>query len=115
MDPIFVLIALGKYQNLALQKIFSYLVEIHGEDILNDLNIRQFWRENFLKVSAMNKKNLQLQEVLKIVDKTHCPIGKRFLQEAINRPLADDKQVNDRLDGVEFLLENNSFMLSIPK
>ena len=59
---------LGKHQNMALQAIFSYIATIHNAEILKHFNIKQFWQEEFLKISAQTRKNLQLTEVIKNIN-----------------------------------------------
>ncbi len=101
---------LSTHQNAALQAAFVYIASIHNLEILKYFKIEQFRQQKYLKISPQTKQDLQLTEIIKIIDKTNCAIGKRFLYQAINRPLADLLSINARLDGVEFLIGQNALL-----
>ncbi|MCE3255260.1 MAG: mismatch repair protein MutS [Rickettsiaceae bacterium] len=105
----------SKYHNQALCILFNYISQVHDPQLLEYFKIEQFQRQKYLKISAKTRQNLQLGEVVKMIDKTSCGIGKRFLQKTINQPLADALQINARLDAVEFLRDQNSLANSLQK
>jgi DNA mismatch repair protein MutS len=49
---------------------------------------------------------LELKEVLKLIDKTTTPMGKRLLKERLFNPIKDEKELNSRYKEVEFMLKN---------
>ena len=104
---------LSKHHNQALQAMFDYISSIHNSEILQHFNITQFEQKKFLKISAKTRQNLQLAEVINNIDRTSCLMGKRFLQRAVNQPLAYAIEINDRLDGVEFVLSQNDFLKNL--
>lgn len=101
---------LSKYHNLALRNIFSYVGFVHNSSIFNHFKIYQNQNPKYLKIDLKTINNLELRKIISIVDRTNCQIGKRFLQSSILKPLACARQINDRLDGVECLVVNNSLL-----
>jgi DNA mismatch repair protein MutS len=110
-----ILETLAKHNHLALRNMFEYIATIHGLEILKNFKIKPFKSEKYLKVDPLTIANLQLKEVIKTIDNTSSVMGKRFLSSAIKKPLAEAKKINDRLDGVEFLIAQNELLKTLQK
>lgn len=98
---------LNKYNNSALRLALEYITSIHNSSIIKYFKIYQYKKEAYLKISTKTLQNLQINNVIKIIDRTNCLIGKRFLKSALIKPLTDAKQIQNRLDAVEFLSNEN--------
>jgi len=48
---------------------------------------------------------LDLEEVLKLIDKTSTPMGKRVIKQRFFNPIKDKKELNKRYKAVEFMLK----------
>ncbi len=101
---------LSKYHNLALRNIFAYAAFTHDSEAISHFKIHQYQNSKYLKIDNKTINNLELKKIATIIDNTSCQIGKRFLQSTILKPLCDVGKINDRLDGVEFLIAQNNFL-----
>lgn len=82
---------------------------------INKLNVQN--SDNFLYMDATAKLNLELTETIFerkqqgtlfwVMNKTTTTMGKRKLLDWLNKPLRDEKEINNRLDAVEELINNN--------
>ena len=72
---------------------------------------------DFLQLDAFSVRNLELFENLNdetsardnlfsVMDRTKTPMGKRELKHALSEPLANVDKINQRLDAVEFFVNN---------
>ncbi|MDR2099028.1 MAG: DNA mismatch repair protein MutS [Rickettsiales bacterium] len=71
---------------------------------------------DFLQIDASSTRNLEIFDSLdarggelslfRIMDRTKTPMGRRWLRNAIARPLSDAARINARLDSVEFFAMN---------
>jgi len=104
---------LSQYHNLALRNIFSYINSIYDYSVLDHFKIKQFQNPKYLQIDSKTISNLELRGIIKFIDHTNCQIGKRFLQIAVLKPLADPKHINNRLDGVEFLIAQNELLIQL--
>jgi len=56
---------------------------------------------------------LDLKEVLKLIDKTQTPMGKRLLKQRLFNPIKDEKELKKRYKAVDFMLkEGHNFDLN---
>ncbi|MES2678203.1 MAG: DNA mismatch repair protein MutS [Pseudomonadota bacterium] len=101
---------LSQYHNLALRNIFAYVDSIHNSSTLSHFKIHQYQNPKYLKIDQKTINNLELGKIIKIIDRTNCEIGSRFLRSAILKPLCEAAPINNRLSGVEFLIAQNDFL-----
>ena len=81
-------------------------------NLLNSLNTYHF--NEFMVLDAVTRRNLELAETLRyqqkkgsllhILDHTITPMGVRLLTQWISKPLLDIQKINQRLDGVQAML-----------
>ncbi len=79
-------------------------------------NLRFYSTEDFMLLDDYTRRNLELSDtirstngkysLLKGIDKTATPMGKRLIRNWINQPLIDMDNINNRLDAVDFLYQN---------
>ncbi len=97
--------------------LLEYLSQTQKRSLshINHLNVQK--DESFLYLDANAKLNLELTETIYdrkrkgsliwVLDKTETTMGRRTLESWLNRPLRDEKEINDRLDAVEELISEN--------
>ena len=102
-----------------INHLLSYLLETQKRRLthLQKVNIKE--DKNYLKMDIHTKRNLELTEttrlkqrnysLLWLLDKTKTAMGSRMLKKWIENPLIDIKEINNRYDIVETLL--NEFIL----
>jgi len=88
----------------------------HSEYYLYDL---EGLMANFMYIDSVTLGNLELLQnndnggergtLYYMLNNCYTPFGKRKLLEWICHPLKDVKSINDRLDAVEFLLDNPEY------
>ena len=107
---------------IAASALLDYVYAFQEEELshLRNFNLVDF--EDYMKVNATTRKNLELQYSLYnhekrgslywAMDRTKTSMGARMLHSWIDRPLLDPVKINDRLDLVEEL--KNSLTVRIP-
>jgi DNA mismatch repair protein MutS len=88
-----------------LKQLRSY--SIHDHMVLDEPTRRNLELTSTLSRSAENGSLIQ------IIDKTKTPMGKRLIQNWINQPLIFSEEINNRLDIVEYLVENGIVSMEI--
>jgi len=95
--------------------ILNYLVATQFREIFP--HIRYFSKvssSEFLGIDEFTSKNLDLfGSFMHCVDETITPMGGRTLRQTIAQPLMNKKEIDARLDAVEFFTKNYSFMEKI--
>merc|ERR1740117_8299 len=90
------MISLGKFSTYEVgQQVNSSNCLILDGQTLNNLEILQ------------NTEGGKDGTLLKQVDHTKTPFGKRLLREWVSQPLGQIAAINERLDNVEYLMENH--------
>jgi len=113
---------LGDYKNSAIQKglftLLNYLKKsgIDFENYFKKIIIEL--QNSYLYIDNISRNNLEIfvttggsekNSLLDIIDKTNTAIGARTLRTYLLRPLYDKTRINDRLDKVEYLV--NQYLL----
>jgi len=78
----------------------------HNYKIIQKINFPQIIENNkYLYFGNNPIEQLDLEEVLKIIDKTFTPMGKRLIKQRFFNPIKDKKELNKRYKAVEFMLK----------
>lgn len=60
--------------------------------------------EKFVYLGNNPIKQLEIDKVLKLIDKTKTPMGKRLIKERLFNPIKDEEELNKRYNAVSFML-----------
>ena len=108
-------------RNLALATraagaIIQYLAETQPAALKLLEGLSTYTLSEFMTLDAATRRNLELTEtirsgevqgsLLSVLDHTSTPMGKRLLRQWVSKPLLDIDAIQQRLDGVAFLVEN---------
>ncbi len=101
---------------VALGSLLSYLAMTQKSSLTHINNIKIVTTNNYLLIDSSSRKNLELTESLHtrtkkkslfgVIEKTKTSLGSRYLRKAIDNPLYDEKEIQERLDATEYLLDN---------
>ncbi len=101
---------------IALGSLLSYLSMTQKSSLTHINNIKIVTLNNYLLIDSSSRKNLELTENLHtrtkkkslfgVIEKTKTSLGSRYLRKAIDNPLYDKVQIQERLDATEYLLDN---------
>ena len=91
-----------------------YLDETEHKNLQHISSVSRVEEEHFMWLDRFTIRNLELVDshnenaltLLKVLDHTSSPMGARLLRKWIVMPLKDKKEIDARLDIVEFLLAN---------
>ena len=82
-----------------------------------------YTKSEFMTLDAVTRRNLELTETIRggtedgalihILDRTVTPMGKRLLQQWINKPLLENQTIDDRLTTVDYFVANGLFRSDI--
>ena len=91
--------------------------------LFNELNFYSI--EDHMVLDEATRRNLELSEtilkstetgsLLGIIDKTATPMGKRMIRRWVNQPLIHADRINERLDAVEYFVENGMERIELQK
>ena len=77
----------------------------HNKELLNKLKFPEIIEdEKFVYLGNNPIKQLEIDKVLKLIDKTKTPMGKRLIKERLFNPIFDEDELNSRYKAVEFML-----------
>lgn len=101
---------------LSLINLLQY-VENHQSNLIEKLKIpKQYENEkilflgnNALKQLCVFTKNTNEKSLFNIINYTKTPMGKRFLEEALTKPLINSDEINKRLKLIEYIISNNNY------
>ena len=106
-------------QNLAIQAagaIIQYLHETQPNALKLLTGLNTYSLNDFMTLDANTRRNLELTETIRgasiqgsllgVLDHTVTPMGKRLLRQWVSKPLISLDEINNRLDGVEYLESN---------
>ncbi len=104
------------YGIIAAGAILYYLDITQHEQLGHISSLSRIEENRYVWLDKFTVKNLELfhspyegaRTLIDVVDKTISPMGGRLLKRWISLPLKDRQPVNERLDIVQFLLENNA-------
>ena len=103
--------------------LVEYLKETQKHALKNIDGIRYILADNYMRLDNTAIRNLEIVKTLAegkkygsllwLLDKTKTSMGARLLSGSIIMPLADEKAINYRLDGVEEFFNTPVVMLSV--
>ena len=77
----------------------------HNKDLLKKLKLPQILEdEKFVYLGNNPIKQLEIDKVLKLIDKTKTPMGRRLIKERLYNPIFDEDELNKRYKAIEFML-----------
>lgn len=76
---------------------------ILGNDAVRQLNI--------LETDYLDVPNKKIRSVFDVVDNTHTALGRRYLKNRLSYPLVAEKELNRCYDDIEFVLEQNTYLI----
>lgn len=98
--------------------ILQYLDLTQHDKAGHITHIRRVDTEEFVRIDRFTLRSLELVDsmnddghsLLSIIDKTLCPMGARLLRRWILFPLKDVGRINNRLDGVESIVHDETLI-----
>ncbi len=85
--------------------ILLEFVLTHNKNLLNKLKEPQIIEdEKFVYLGNNPIKQLEINKVLKLIDKTKTPMGRRLIKERLYNPIFDEDELNKRYKAVEYML-----------
>jgi len=107
------------YSSEALALLLDFIIE-HDSAIIEKLNRPEFLGDRhfvYLGNSALEQLNIISRDpnemtLLKLIDFTSTPIGKRVLKERLLNPIIDKKELNRRYFLIESLMSEHKFLES---
>lgn len=105
----------GSASEAALGALLLYLIETQKNDLSHIAELTTYSLGQHMSLDKSTIKNLELTEtlfekklkgsLLGVLDKTHTAMGSRKLKQWLKEPLNDVSMIKERLDAVEFLLD----------
>lgn len=115
MEPLFENVK-DPRQITALSRLLNYLVQTQKRDLDYFEACKVTGAEKTMKLDYSSLVNLELLKSLDgkhtfgtlywLLNKCSTPMGSRFLKNAIAEPLAEEEDIRQRLDAVEWLIDN---------
>lgn len=111
-------IGYDKLSQKSLSNLLDYIYSFHEENLdhLNDLEVLEI--NNYMELGAATMKNLELTKslatngrdntLLNILDKADTVMGSRLISDWLERPLIDKKEIDKRLDIVDYFVKNRN-------
>lgn len=101
--------------NVAAGAVLHYLDLTHHTEIKHITKIGRITQENYVWMDKFTNRNLELLQsvseggtaLINIIDKTNSPMGGRLLKRWVSLPLKNLKPINNRLEVVEYYVNNN--------
>lgn len=93
--------------------LLAYLHEDLSLPISHISGIKPRFTSETLSLDRVSQKNLELTELIRLLDETYTPMGRRLLSEWVKRPLIDAAAINERLDAVESYIYNPQELASL--
>lgn len=107
----------------ALGGLLDYLNTTDSSIIDAHKNPYLYSIEDFMVLDMATRRNLELTKTLRgtngtgsllsVIDKTVTPMGKRRIFQWINQPLINIQAINDRLDSVQYFLDNGMLRIEL--
>ncbi len=101
---------------IATGALLKYLTEIQKNSLDNINNLEVYESDKFMKIDISTRRNLEITETMRdknkkgsllwVLDRTNTAMGARLLHSWIDRPLVNVKNINERLNAVDFLKSN---------
>ena len=85
--------------------ILLEFVIAHNKDLIQKIKLPTFIEsEKFVYLGNNPIKQLEIDKVLKLIDKTKTSMGKRLIKERLFNPIYDEDELNRRYKAVEYML-----------
>ncbi len=85
--------------------ILLEFVIAHNKDLLKKLKVPEILEdEKFVYLGNNPIKQLEIDKVLKLIDKTKTPMGRRLIKERLFNPIFDEDELNKRYKAIEYML-----------
>jgi DNA mismatch repair protein MutS len=107
----------------ALCGMFDYVAETQKSLTGRFTDVEILINSDFMELDYNARRNLELSETIRnkekkgsliwVLDKTKTAMGRRFLKSAVERPLINKEDINNRLDAVEVLMKNTIPLMEI--
>lgn len=101
---------------IAVGALLEYLTETQMRALTHLKNVKLLSNDNFLSMDISTRRNLEIVSsgkdnvkkgsLLWLLDQTRTSMGGRLLTNWVDRPLQDVTEINDRLNGVEELIND---------
>jgi len=105
--------------------VLNYLKETQKTQLSHIRSLRPYNNSDFMNLNAATKRNLEVTTsmmgggragtLLSIIDRTLTPMGGRTISSWLARPLNKLKPIQERLDGVEELLNDKRVRIELSK
>lgn len=102
----------------SINGLLNYVFETQRSSLSNISSIELYSVENYLSIDSNSRRNLELTESIKdkakrgsllwVIDKTSTAMGGRRIRKWLEQPLIRKKEIEDRLNAVEELINNIS-------
>ena len=109
----------------ALGAVLGYVKESDPQALALFTDLNFYAIEDHMVLDEATRRNLELTEtilkvseagsLLGVLDKTRTPMGKRMIRRWVNQPLIHAQEIKERLDAVQYLLENGLDRLELQK
>jgi DNA mismatch repair protein MutS len=109
----------------ALGAILGYVKESDPQALALFTDLNFYAIDDHMVLDEATRRNLELTEtilkvseagsLLGVMDKTRTPMGKRMIRRWVNQPLIHAPEISERLDAVEYLLENGLDRMELQK
>ncbi|MBS4535971.1 DNA mismatch repair protein MutS [Clostridium sp. D2Q-14] len=100
----------------SISALLEYLEETQKISLAHINNISKYNIDNYMILDINTRTNLEITETIRdktkkgsllwVLDKTSTAMGARMIKKWIEEPLLDKKLINERLNGVEVLIDN---------
>lgn len=93
--------------------LLTYVKEMHKSPLHHIDKIVLYDDSEFVYISPAAVKGLELESLIKTLDRTKTASGRRTLRDWIMHPLKNSIKINERLDAVSIIKENSSLQESL--
>ncbi len=107
----------------AICGMFNYIAETQKSLTGRFTSVEVLINSDFMELDYTARHNLELKETIRnkdrkgsliwVLDKTKTAMGRRFLKSAVERPLINQQDINNRLDAVEVLTKKTLPLMEI--
>lgn len=106
------------YSIISSKMLIDYIYLFQSDQLKHINNLEYIETESFMKIDSGTRSNLEIHRnlfdggtkfsLISILDKTNTPMGSRKLNSWLEFPLINKKEIEDRLDLVQDLIEDTS-------
>lgn len=105
------------YATRAAGGLLQYLEETQLSGLEQISGLSTYSTAAYMTLDAQTRRNLELEEsvrgdkklsLIAVIDQTRTPMGGRLLRQRVGQPLLDVVAINNRLDAVEWFVENTA-------